>query len=145
MALHERIYQLRKEKNMTQQDLADILGVSRQAVSRWEMGTARPDMDSLMGISQTFGVTLDELTTGQKAEPSPADSKPNKRKWVLAWLFTWLGIVVAASVWLFIQWKYMDVLMALNPIALVFQLVNIGFDLGILFFVGYWIRKWLKK
>ena len=151
MELHERIYQLRKEKNMTQQDLADIMGVSRQAVSRWEMGTARPDIDSLIGISQAFGVTLDELVTGLKSQPLPAEPKPDhtprpdKRKWVLAWLFTWLGFVVVALIWLFIQWKLMDVLLAISPVALVVQFVNIGFDLGIGFFIAYWIRKWLKK
>ena len=66
MELHERIYQLRKEKNMTQQDLADRLGVSRQAVSRWEMGSAKPELDSLSAISQIFGITVDELLNAEE-------------------------------------------------------------------------------
>lgn len=52
---------LRKEKNITQDELADILGVSYQSVSRWETGTCYPDMELLPVISDFFGVTVDKL------------------------------------------------------------------------------------
>ena len=150
MELHARIYQLRKEKNMTQQDLADRLGVSRQAVSRWEMGTAKPEIESLTAMSRVFGMTLDELVTGEKvaaAEVPPAPEKPkaNTRKWVIAWAVTWLAVVLVFAVVTFVRWKFGGALVAIAPIPLIIQIVNLGFDLGIAYFILYWIVKLWKK
>ena len=156
MELHERIYQLRKEKNMTQQDLADQLGVSRQAVSRWEMGTAKPEMDSLTAMSRIFGITVDELLTGEQAaaencpdvESSPAaEEKPKHklRKWIAAWAVTWLAVVVFFAVLTFVRWKFAGALVAIAPTPLIVQIINMGFDLGIVFVIAYWLRKlWMK-
>lgn len=72
MKFHEKLYTLRKQAGMTQQDLAEKLNVSRQAVSRWEMGTAMPEIDNLVAISDCLGVTLDELLREKESEPSPA-------------------------------------------------------------------------
>lgn len=52
---------LRKEKNITQEELADILGISYQSISRWENGACYPDMELLPVISDFFGVTVDKL------------------------------------------------------------------------------------
>lgn len=57
----DTIRYLRKEKDITQDELADILGVSHQSVSRWESGICYPDMELLPVISEFFGVTLDKL------------------------------------------------------------------------------------
>ena len=57
----DMIKHLRKEKDITQDELADILGVSYQSVSRWETGTCYPDMELLPVISDFFGVTVDKL------------------------------------------------------------------------------------
>lgn len=59
--LGKRIYELRKEKGLSQEALADKLGVSRQAISKWECGEALPDTDNLISISRLFGVSLDTL------------------------------------------------------------------------------------
>ena len=48
MKLHEKIYHLRTEKKLSQGDLAEILGVSRQSVSKWETGASVPDLDKLV-------------------------------------------------------------------------------------------------
>ena len=61
MKFNEKLISLRKDKRMSQQDLADALNVSRQAVSRWEVGTAIPSMDNLLALSKLFGVPTDEL------------------------------------------------------------------------------------
>lgn len=150
MELHERIYQLRKEKNMTQQDLADRLGVSRQAVSRWEMGTAKPELDSLTAMSRIFGITVDELLTGEQAvmEDSPAveeKQKPNLRKWIIAWVVIWLAIVIIFAARIFVEWKFGGVRIAIAPLTLIVQIVNLGFDLGIVFVIAYFICKAWKK
>lgn len=61
MKLHEKIYHLRTEKKLSQGDLAEILGVSRQSVSKWETGASVPDLDKLVKMSDLFGVTMDFL------------------------------------------------------------------------------------
>lgn len=149
MELHERIYQLRRQRNMTQQDLADQLGVSRQAVSRWEMGTAKPEIENLTAMTRIFGITVDELLTGEKAaaEENPAapeKAKPNLRKWVIAWAITYLAIVVLYAVWFLVQWKYFGALVAVVPVTLIVQLVNMGFRLGLVFAIA-WLIRYLRK
>lgn len=74
MKLHEKIYALRKQQGMTQNDLAEKLGVSRQAVSRWEMGTAVPDVDNLIAMSELFSVSLDELLKSDVKSTQEAES-----------------------------------------------------------------------
>lgn len=61
MRLADKIVYLRKLKEMSQEELADSLGVSRQAVSRWEMDSAKPDANNILKISKLFGVTTDYL------------------------------------------------------------------------------------
>ncbi len=61
MKLHEKLLKLRKEKNLTQEDLAEKLGVSRQAISRWEMGTALPDTENILQLSKLYEVCTDYL------------------------------------------------------------------------------------
>ena len=57
MDLGEMIYKLRTEKNMSQGDLAEALGVSRQSVSKWETNQSVPDLDKIVKLSKIFGVT----------------------------------------------------------------------------------------
>ncbi|MBR5446011.1 MAG: helix-turn-helix transcriptional regulator, partial [Clostridia bacterium] len=57
----ENIRSLRKEKGITQERLAELLGVTPQAVSRWESGAGYPDMEQLPGLASLFGVSMDTL------------------------------------------------------------------------------------
>lgn len=61
MKLHEKIYSQRKLKGLSQEELAEKLGVSRQAVSKWETGEALPEITKLKGLAEVFGVTTDFL------------------------------------------------------------------------------------
>ncbi|MDD3999365.1 MAG: helix-turn-helix transcriptional regulator [Bacilli bacterium] len=61
MKIGEKLQELRKAKGMTQEDLADYLGVSRQSVSKWELDLAFPETEKLVKISQLFQVSLDSL------------------------------------------------------------------------------------
>lgn len=61
MKLPDKIIKLRKAHNLSQEDLAEKLNVSRQAISRWENGTALPDAQNVLQISKLFGVTTDYL------------------------------------------------------------------------------------
>ncbi len=68
MKLHEKIYMLRTEKNLSQGDLAEILDVSRQSVSKWETGASVPDLDKLIKMSDLFGVSIDYLVREEMTE-----------------------------------------------------------------------------
>lgn len=61
MKLDEKLVRLRKEKGLTQLELAEAVKVSRQAVSKWEAGGAVPSTDNLKGLSDLFGVPVDFL------------------------------------------------------------------------------------
>ena len=61
MTLGQRIQELRKQHNLSQEALGEKLGVSRQAISRWEMDGAVPEVDKLIAMSKLFGISLDEL------------------------------------------------------------------------------------
>lgn len=70
MEFQQRLYELRKQSGLSQEGLADLLGVSRQAVQKWEAGTSRPDLDNLAALGRYFNVSLDYLVTGQEAQVS---------------------------------------------------------------------------
>lgn len=61
MALPEKLYTLRKKSGLSQEQLAEALNVSRQAISKWEGGSATPESDKLLALSNYFGVSLDYL------------------------------------------------------------------------------------
>ena len=61
MNFSEKLSKLRKEKNYTQEQLAELLGVSRQAVSKWESGTAYPETATLIEIGKLFDCSMDYL------------------------------------------------------------------------------------
>ncbi len=63
------ISDLRKSKGLTQKELAEKLNVSDKAVSRWETGKGFPDVDSLVALSEFFGITVNELLSGERVEP----------------------------------------------------------------------------
>ena len=68
MEFNNRLYQLRKQKGFSQEELASRLNVSRQTVSKWEIGDSTPDMEKLAAISDLFEVSLDELILGKQTQ-----------------------------------------------------------------------------
>ena len=61
----ERLYQYRRRAGLSQERLAELIGVSRQAISKWERAEASPDTDNLIALSKIYGVTIDELINGK--------------------------------------------------------------------------------
>lgn len=61
MNLGEKIYQLRKTANLSQEQFGEILGVSRQSVSKWESNQSQPELQTIVEISKLFNISLDEL------------------------------------------------------------------------------------
>lgn len=77
MKLEEKLIVLRKKKGLSQQELAEQLNISRQAISRWEVGTAVPSTDNLRSLCQLYNVSLDYLINDDTAEAFPTDEKPS--------------------------------------------------------------------
>ncbi len=71
MTLGERIQTYRKRAGLSQEALAEQLGVSRQAVSKWELDSAQPDLDKVVALARLFGITTDALLLGEEAAPAP--------------------------------------------------------------------------
>lgn len=66
MEFNEKLQELRKQKGLTQEELAELLYVSRTAISKWESGRGFPNIESLKAISKFFSVSLDELLSGEE-------------------------------------------------------------------------------
>ena len=108
MTIADRIQSLRKSKGMSQEELADAVGVSRQAVSKWESEQATPDLDKVVIMSDIFEVTTDYLLKG--IEPVKTDdhktmadvidqkvlTKKNgtRAKTILKWVLIGAGAVI---------------------------------------------------
>ena len=117
MSLAEKMIELRKQNGLSQQDLADRLGVSRQAISRWETGAVQPLADSVRGLAQVFQVStdyllnddLDDPTPPPTAQPAPTpqeETTPTRkhRKWLLA-LAALVAVAAIAGTALYHKWK----------------------------------------
>lgn len=74
MAFQDRLYSLRKGRGISQEELANVIGVSRQAVQKWEAGSSTPDIQNLSALTDYFGVSLDYLVRGiePQTETQPA-------------------------------------------------------------------------
>lgn len=112
MKLDEKLVRLRKEKGLTQLDLAETVKVSRQAVSKWESGGGIPSTENLRGLSELYGVSIDYLLNEDAREPEddttpiekmgnilePVPVREGKRKVLIKWVvfaLVLLGFIVA--------------------------------------------------
>ena len=75
MELYEKLYELRRASGMSQEELAEKLGVSRQAVSKWESGATQPELQKLIELSRLYSVSVDELLSLEHAK-APQDTVP---------------------------------------------------------------------
>ena len=107
MLLYEKLARLREQNNMSQFEVAEALDVSRQAVSRWETGRAKPSTEKLIALSRLYGVPLDELVGG---EPARAESGAENveapappRRWIAAGALALA--VLAAIIGAYLIWR----------------------------------------
>lgn len=78
MSIGEKIFQYRKEKKITQEELADKLNVTRQTISKWETEESLPDLDKIAPLCELFGISADELLTDKKVVKESPKEEPNK-------------------------------------------------------------------
>lgn len=110
MEFNKRLYNLRKQKTLSQEELAHQLNVSRQTISKWESGDSTPDMEKIILLSQIFEITLDELVLGKMEAPgketflttleekalTPTNKKKAKQALKIAGII--VGILVAIDI-----------------------------------------------
>ncbi len=108
MTLHKKLVELRREKRLSQAELAEALKVSRQAISRWEVGSSQPSVENLKCLSQLFDVPLEYLVNDggelPGREPSPerqvAAGPARARDWkrIAGWVLAALCLAAAIAV-----------------------------------------------
>lgn len=77
--LGEKLYQLRRSRGLSQEQLAERIGVSRQTISKWEGGLSTPDLEKLIALADCFAVSLDSLVREEVA-PAPEPEAPKTQK-----------------------------------------------------------------
>ena len=95
MEFHEKLQQLRKQKGLTQEELAESLYVSRTAISKWESGRGYPNIDSLKAISKFFSVTIDELLSGEEVLTIAQEDQKQKESLLRDMVFGLLDLSTA--------------------------------------------------
>lgn len=100
MKIAERIQNLRKVKGISQEELADKIGVSRQTISKWESEQSTPDIDKVVLMSDYFGVTTDYLLKGIE-EADHKDGKLDAKIFsIVGLLICGAGLFASISVWI---------------------------------------------
>ena len=95
MEFNEKLQELRKQKGLTQEELASSLYVSRTAISKWESGRGYPNIDSLKLISNFFSVSIDELLSGEELLNIAQEDNNQKEKQLFDIVFGMLDFSVA--------------------------------------------------
>ncbi len=78
MNLGERLFELRKAKNLTQDEVAEKLNVTRQTVSKWETNQSTPDFDKILPLCELYGISTEELLKGEKQEQKIEENEKEK-------------------------------------------------------------------
>ena len=111
MNIGQRIMELRKKQSMTQEQLADVLGTTRQAVSKWESGKSTPDIDIVIAMGNLFHVSMDYLLLGKEDgydQAPPQSQHKTKLPWfsillIIAGCYTLLLPLIAKLYHAFIR------------------------------------------
>ena len=159
MKLHEKIKSPRRSRGMYQEDLAITLGVSRQAVSKWELGDATPDTDKVIALAEYFDVTTDWLLRDiepQKAEPASASPGAQHERFApmllcIDWCGSALGLAmllygffISASPWPLLVGLMLQILFAFLPLASSLMLKQDNPAVGDVFLRQFWrVNIWL--
>lgn len=158
MPLNEKIQSLRRERGLSQEELAITLGVSRQAVSKWELGDATPDTDKVIALANYFGVTTDYLLRDIAPEAAPAQQRaPSAHKrfapmlLCIDWCGSALGLCMmlygryfAANDWPRLVGLMLLILFAMLPLGSSLMIRQEDEQAGRLFLRQFWrVNIWL--
>ena len=158
MNFNEKLQELRKQKGLTQEELAKALFVSRTAVSKWESGRGFPNIDSLKAIATFFSLSVDELLSSDELLTIAQEDTNQNKKRICDLVFSLLDIAVAMLLFLpFFAEKTGSVinelpLLSLNAISYYLKIVYIVFVAAIVIWgvltlalqncaVGFWVKN----
>lgn len=118
MTMGEKILRLRKARGWSQEELAEQIGVSRQAISRWESDSAKPDADNIVALCDLFGISADYLLSTDSTaasisagKPVPSVDKSSLHRLIIGIVFMVLGTLMLfalALVSAIDPWSYSD-------------------------------------
>ena len=128
MTLGERIRDERKKRGLSQEELADILNVSRQAITKWETDRGIPDIANLIRISEEFEISLDELIKGDNSVKRKIIYDNSMKRWHLLVVVYLLAIVAYVAYF-----------------ALLYRIFMVGFLIATLFMLGFELRIIIKE
>ena len=128
MTLGERIRDERKKRGLSQEELADILNVSRQAITKWETDRGIPDIANLIRISEEFEISLDELIKGDNSVKRKIIYDNSMKRWHLLVVVYLLAIVAYVAFF-----------------ALLYRIFMVGFLIATLFMLGFELRIIIKE
>ena len=128
MTLGERIRDERKKRGLSQEELADILNVSRQAITKWETDRGIPDIANLIRISEEFEISLDELIKGDNSVKRKIIYDNSMKRWHLLVVVYLLAIVAYVAYF-----------------ALLYRIFMVGFLIVTLFMLGFELRIIIKE
>ena len=128
MTLGERIRDERKKRGLSQEELADILNVSRQAITKWETDRGIPDIANLIRISEEFEISLDELIKGDNSVKRKIIYDTSMKRWHLLVVVYLLAIVAYVAYF-----------------ALLYRIFMVGFLIATLFMLGFELRIIIKE
>ena len=119
MELHEKLQELRKQKGLTQEELAEILYVSRTAISKWESGRGYPSIESLQAISKFFSVSIDSLLSPNEILTIAEEDQKQANKYFCTLIFGLLDICMVLHLFLpFFAEKEADIIRSVSLLEL---------------------------
>lgn len=101
MSFGENLERLRKGNRLSQEELAEKIGLSRQAISKWELGNSKPDLDNIIKLSKLFSVRIDDLVNNDIVETEALSveiKKDTKRDKLLIWMRGLITFIIATFV-----------------------------------------------
>lgn len=128
MNFNEKIKEIRKNQNLTQEQFADKVFVSRNAVAKWESNRGYPDIQNLITISEVFGISLDDLMKSDKKLKKKIISDSTSKKWHLLVIFYLIAIIIYIGYFHFIH-----------------KILMIGFLVATLFMLGFELNIFIKE
>lgn len=128
MSLGEKIKAMRQQSSLSQEQLAEKLHVSRQAITKWETGKGIPDIANLIAISDEFDLSLDELIKDDIAVKKKIISDSSSKKWHIL-VIVYLAAIVAYIIYF----------------AICHRIFMIGFLIATLFMLFYEVRIFVKE
>ena len=155
MTLGERLTELRKKKNLSQEDVAEKLNVTRQTVSKWELDQSLPDFDKILPLCKLYNITSDELLTGRKTDSNNDNMEYNlmtdeeiNKKTAIA-VSQSVGLFILSVIWIVIgsSIKFIsdEVLVGIFLLIVGIGVVNLIYKLSVLPEKSSEVKKKAKK